>query len=84
MQTRAYYENQISKNIHSLDYESLKKFYLLTISFKDIFTKTEEKTLANNQSTGFCGCWTDDRSADEIIKDIESSRTGFGDREIEL
>jgi hypothetical protein len=40
----------------------------------------QEKTSAS----GLCGIWEDDRTPDEIIDDIHSSRTGFGNRQIEL
>ena|SRR5690349_5889430 len=39
---------------------------------------TQRKTdVAGIASTGFCGAWQDDRSAEEIIADIEAHRTGL-------
>ncbi|MBI4669069.1 MAG: antitoxin [Elusimicrobia bacterium] len=35
---------------------------------------------AASSGTGFCGCWEDPRSAEEIIKDISSHRTWFKSR----
>jgi len=49
--------------------------------------KSEIETLKREEkrrSTGFCGIWKDERSADEIIDDIYSHRTGFGGRKIDL
>ncbi len=34
--------------------------------------------------SGLCGIWEDERSPDEIIADIHSHRTGFGDRRVIL
>jgi hypothetical protein len=34
--------------------------------------------------SGLCGLWRDERSPDEIIADIHSHRTGFGDRRVIL
>ena len=42
-------------------------------------SKDEELT-----TSGLCGLWQDERSAEEIIEDIYSHRTGFGKRKIEL
>ncbi|MCP4221635.1 MAG: hypothetical protein GY765_43825 [bacterium] len=45
----------------------------------DIPAQEEQPT-----ESGLCGIWDDERSADEIIEDIYSARSGFGDRHIEL
>jgi len=42
----------------------------------------EKEKGATSEDTGLCGIWKDDRSAEEIIKDIYSSRTGF--KEVKL
>ncbi len=36
------------------------------------------------ESSGLCGIWKDERSADEIVEDIYAHRTGFGKRKVEL
>jgi len=33
-------------------------------------------------ATGLCGLWEDERSSEEIIDDIYSHRTGFGNRQV--
>ena len=35
-------------------------------------------------ASGLCGLWVDERSSEEIINDIYSHRTGFGDRQVKL
>lgn len=34
--------------------------------------------------SGLCGIWQDERSPEEIIDDIYSHRTGFGNRQVTL
>jgi hypothetical protein len=35
-------------------------------------------------TSGLCGLWEDERSSQEIIDDIYSHRTGFGNRQVKL
>jgi hypothetical protein len=35
-------------------------------------------------ASGLCGLWEDERSSQEIIDDIYSHRTGFGNRQVKL
>ncbi len=35
-------------------------------------------------TSGLCGIWKDERSSEEIIDDIYSHRTGFGNRQVKL
>jgi|GEM_PF-1355890 len=42
--------------------------------------KKEHKTA----DSGLCGIWKDERTPEEIIADIHSHRTGFGNRQITL
>ena len=49
---------------------------------EEIDSKGKEKTELN--ASGLCGIWQDERTSEEIIKDIYSHRTGFGNREVEL
>jgi hypothetical protein len=39
---------------------------------------------AELKASGLCGIWQDERTSEEIIKDIYSHRTGFGNRQVEL
>jgi len=83
MNTRTYYENLILRNIKNIPDNYLPVLYNFFNSFSVIF-KNKEKQHEKLKSTGFCGTWEDNRSAEEIIAEIESSRTGFGKREIVL
>ena len=35
-------------------------------------------------ASGLCGIWKDERGSEEIIDDIYSHRTGFGNRQVKL
>ena len=77
MQIKGKYETLILNEMKGIPEEALPMVIktLITVKIK----KTIEK-----KSSGLCGIWEDNRSADEIIKDIHSFRTGFGGREIKL
>ncbi len=56
-------------------------------TLKDIITELIDEYLyspakpsPSKKKTGLCGSWSDKRSADEIIKDIKSSRKWFTER----
>jgi hypothetical protein len=53
------------------------------ILFK-INNNKKKKNKYKNIGTELCGSWKDKRSVEEIINDIENSRTGFGNREVKL
>lgn len=76
------HEEAIIKEIKELPEAELPRILKLIKFFKAelVGPKKHEK----RESTGFCGIWEDERSADEIIDDISSHRTGFGNREVEL
>jgi len=82
MQTKIRHEEEILREIRNLPESALPKVLKLIQFFKNelLERRLEEK----RRSTGFCGIWEDERSADEIIDDIYSHRTGFGGRKIDL
>ena len=47
-------------------------------------TCVEESKNENFTASGLCGIWEDERDAEEIIDDIYSHRTGFGNRKVTL
>jgi hypothetical protein len=49
---------------------------------EDACAETVEEEKLN--ASGLCGLWEDERSPDEIIDDIHSHRTGFGNRKLTL
>jgi hypothetical protein len=64
--------------------EFKKKAIVNNKTLKEVITNLIEKYLSSvpeqiktNKETGLCGSWEDDRSADEIIKDIKTHREWF-------
>ena len=54
-----------------------------------IDTSEKEETASEDvdeevNASGLCGLWEDERSSEEIINDIYSHRTGFGNRQVKL
>jgi len=82
MNTNMSHEEAIIKEIKELPEAELSRILKLIKFFKTELIVQEKHE--NREATGFCGIWEDERSADEIIDDISSHRTGFGNREVEL
>lgn len=80
MRTRAYYENEIMRNMKEIPEIYLPEFYNLFNTIKDIFNKKPKENSEKLSSTGLCGIWKDDRDINEIIADMESGRNYFSDR----
>ena len=83
MQTKTNYEKVILKEIRELPGEALPQVLKILRSIKEavaIGHLPEKK----RKSSGLCGIWVDDRTAEEIIEDIRKNRTGFGGREVQL
>ena len=86
MNSRAYYESQIMRIIKEIPDEAIPSFSNFIISIKSLFKKNlnidfNKQELQKLSETGFCGCWEDERTAEEIIKDMESGRNYFSNRE---
>lgn len=86
MQTETEYEEMILKELRTFPQEAIPEvIHILKSVRKGISitrrTGTEGKEA---QPSGLCGIWKDDRSATEIIEDIRSRRTGFGQRQVDL
>ena len=50
----------------------------LSLGVKSVAGRTVRKSAGNTERTGFCGVWKDDSSADEIIANITTHRSGYG------
>lgn len=84
MQTENKYEEMLIKELRCIPKTSQYKVIqmLRTLRIKKSISKNEIDSSDN--SSGLCGIWKDSRSADDILGDIKSARTGFGGRDIEL
>lgn len=78
------YERMILKEIEEIPDNALPHILKLLKLLKKSFLALEHPEKTESESTGLCGIWQDERTAEEIIEDIYSSRTGFCNREIDL
>lgn len=83
MKTQTRYEEIILNEIRTLPLPVLPQALKILRSLRDGVLSVS-KQQAPVTTTGFCGAWQDNRTADEIIADIHSHRSGLGEREIEL
>lgn len=84
MKTQTRYEEIILDEIRKLPSETLPYAFKMLRSLRGGLSTVSKNQLNTGQDTGFCGKWQDDRSAEEIISDIQACRSGFGSRDIEL
>ncbi len=84
MQAKTRFEKLILKEVRGIPEEKLPHVVKILHSLKESIIAVKPKKHARAKSSSLCGIWKDDRSAEEIINDIHSYRTGFGGRDIEL
>ena len=84
MQIRNKYEALVMNEIKGIPEEALPMVVKILQTLKETLLTVKSKKTIEKKSSGLCGIWEDNRSADEIIDDIHSFRTGFGGREIKL
>ena len=62
-----------------------KRVEILVLPFQDAAEDRPKVSKKKEPETsGICGLWQDDRTSEEIINDIYSHRTGFGNRKVKL
>ena len=83
MKTQTRYEEIILHEIRTLPLPVLPQALKILRSLRDGVLSVSKQHAAV-ATTGFCGAWQDSRTADEIIDDIHSHRSGFGGRGIDL
>ena len=84
MQTENKYEEMLIKELRGIPKTSQYKVIQMLRALRDKRNILGNKKDSLNKGSGLCGIWKDSRNAEEIINDIKSARTGFGDRNIEL
>ena len=84
MQTRTNYEKVILKEIRELPGEALPQVLKILRMIKETVAIGHRPSEKKRKSSGLCGIWVDERTAEEIIEDIQKTRTGFGGREVQL
>ena len=79
MRTQTKYEEIILSEIRTLPPPVLPQAVKMLRSLREgVKSVARRKSAPDAERTGFCGVWKDDRSADEIIGDIVTHRSGFG------
>ncbi len=84
MQAKTNYEKIIAKEIRELPGDVMPQVLKIVRSIKESLSVGRISSKKAERTSGLCGIWQDDRSAEEIIEDIRKHRTGFGGREIGL
>ncbi|MDO8724692.1 MAG: hypothetical protein Q7J35_01320 [Candidatus Methanoperedens sp.] len=84
MQSKSKYETLILSELRGFPEETLPMVIRILHSLKESLIAVKIKKSIRVKSSGLCGIWEDNRSADEIIHEIHSNRTGFGGRDIKL
>lgn len=75
MKTKTIYEEEILKEIQDLP-ESMQEKLARIVHFlkKEIIRPNFNEKIATDEFLSVCGAWEDDRTIDEQLKDIYSSR----------
>ncbi len=85
MRTQTKYEEMFLSEIRELPMPVLPQALKMLRSLKEgVLSVTRHQSVVESAKTGFCGAWQDDRSADKIVEEITTHRSGFGGRRIEL
>jgi len=84
MQTETEYEEMILQELRAFPQEAIPEVIHILKSVRKGISITRRTEGKQAQPSGLCGIWKDDRSAAEIIEDIRSRRTGFGQRQVDL
>jgi hypothetical protein len=85
MKTQTKYEEIILHEIRSMPTPLLPQALKMLQTLKEgVLSVARHQAVIDISNTGFCGAWQDERSAEEIIADIEGHRSGFGERRVDL
>ena len=85
MKTQTKFEEILLSEIRTMPTPLLPQALKILRSLKEgVLSVARYQAVADVAKTGFCGTWQDDRSAEEIIADIEAHRSGFGERRVDL
>lgn len=85
MKTQTKYEEIFLNEIRTIPMPVLPQaLKMLRLLKEGLLSVSKHQAVTATTKTGFCGVWQDDRTADEIITDITSHRSGFGGRRVQL
>jgi hypothetical protein len=85
MRTQTKYEEIILNEIRTLPIPVVPQaLKMLRVLKEGILNAAKQGPVVAGEQTGFCGTWQDEKSADEIMSDITSHRSGFGCRRLTI
>ncbi|MGD9578280.1 MAG: hypothetical protein AB7Y74_08515 [Syntrophorhabdus sp.] len=84
METETKYEEMILQELRSFPEEAIPQVIHILRSVRKGISVTRRPVGKEFEPSGLCGIWKDERNSGEIIEDIRSHRTGFGNRRVEL
>jgi hypothetical protein len=85
MKTQTKYEEIFLNEIRTIPMPVLPQaLKMLRLLKEGVLSVSRQQAVAGIVKTGFCGVWQDDRTADEIVTDIATHRSGFGGRKVQL
>ena len=85
MKTQTKYEEIFLNEIRTIPMPVLPQaLKMLRLLKEGVLSVSKQPSAANTAKTGFCGVWQDERTADEIVTDIATHRSGFGGRRVHL
>jgi hypothetical protein len=85
MKTETKYEEMFLNEIRTIPMPMLPQaLKMLRLLKKGVLSATKHQAVADTVKTGFCGKWQDDKTANEIVTDIATHRSGFGGRRVQL
>jgi hypothetical protein len=85
MKTQTKYEEIFLAELRTLPMPVLPQaLKMLRLLKEGVMSVARPKSDVEKGSTGLCGAWQDERTADEIIADITLHRSGFGGRRVDL
>ena len=84
MQKKSKREEIIIEEIRQIPDEVMPEIINILRSFKKGLRTMSGLKQQVTKNSGLCGIWKDKRSANEIVKEIYDSRSGFSGKRIEL
>jgi hypothetical protein len=85
MKTHTKYEEIFLNEIRTIPIPVLPQaLKMLRLLKEGVLSVSGHQAVTGNAKTGFCGVWQDDRTADEIVTDIATHRSGLGGRKVQL
>ena len=85
MKTQTKYEEIFLHEIRTIPMPVLPQaLKMLRLLKEGVLSVSKNQVATGTTKTGFCGVWEDDRSADEIVAEITTHRSGFGGRAVQL